>query len=132
MRSTLARRRAGGCLLVRSGAERVIWRALRIVPILLPLLGGCQTTDDRSTRLQTHVGRTMAEFSRDTGLVPSDMYNTADGRVFVVNGPAFGVAVAPAVVVSGGCRLLIETAAVSAHSTADAWQITAITANGPC
>lgn len=74
----------------------------------------------------------MADFSRDTGLVPSDMYNTADGRVFVVNGPAIGVAVAPGIVVSGGCRLLIEAVVVNARSTADAWQITAITANGPC
>lgn len=74
----------------------------------------------------------MADFSRDTGLVPSDMYNTADGRVFVVNGPAIGVAVAPSVVVSGGCRMLIETTATGTRSVADAWQITAITANGPC
>ncbi|MGY3364184.1 hypothetical protein ACVWZL_001309 [Bradyrhizobium sp. GM2.4] len=105
---------------------------LRCAAILLPLLGGCQTTVDRSTRLQSHIGRTMADFSRDTGLVPADMYNTADGRVFVLNGPAIGVAVAPRIVVSGGCRLLIETIAASARSTADAWQITAITANGPC
>jgi hypothetical protein len=83
-------------------------------------------------RLQSHIGHTMAEFSRDTSLLPSDMYNTADGRVFVVNGPAIGIAVAPGVVVSGGCRLLIETIATTAKSTADAWQITAITANGPC
>ncbi|MCK1670403.1 hypothetical protein [Bradyrhizobium sp. 150] len=74
----------------------------------------------------------MADFSRDTGLVPTDMYDTAAGRVFVVNGPAIGVAVAPGVLVSGGCRLLIETIATTSRSTADAWQITAITANGPC
>ena len=117
---------------MRSSAERVIGRALRTAPILLLVLGGCRTTDDRSMRLQSHIGRTMAEFSRDTGLVPSDIYNTADGRVFVVNGPAIGIAVAPGAVLFGGCRLLIETIAMSSQSTADAWRITAITANGPC
>lgn len=107
---------------------RTVWA----VPALLALLCGCQTTDSRVARLQPHIGRTMADFSRDTGLVPSDMYNTAEGRVFVVNGPAIGVAVSPGVVVSGGCRMLIETIATTTRSTADAWRITSITANGPC
>ncbi len=95
------------------------------------LASGCQT-DDRETRLRSHLDRTMADFSRDTGLVPSDKYDTANGRVFVVNGPAMPVAVAPGVAVSGGCRMLIETVPTSTRGGADDWQITRITANGPC
>jgi len=94
-------------------------------------LVGCQT-DDRYARLKPHIGRTMADFSRDTGLAPSDSYNTAEGRVFVVNGPTLAIAVAPGVVASGGCKMQIETVAVGTQSTADNWRITAINANGPC
>lgn len=104
-------------------------RFLAVVTALF--LAGC-VTDDRQARLKPHIGRTMADFSRDTGMTPSDSYNTASGRVFVVNGPAMTVAVAPGVAVAGGCKMLIETTAIGTQSTADNWRIASIDAHGPC
>jgi hypothetical protein len=94
-------------------------------------LASCQT-DDRAARLKPHIGRTMADFSRDTGLVPNNSYDIAGGRVFLVNGPTIAVAISPGIVASGGCRMLIETIATNPRGTADDWRITSITANGPC
>lgn len=100
--------------------------------IVLFALTGRAAADDRYARLKPFIGRTMADFMRTTGLTPHDSYEIAGGRVFVVHGPAFGVVVAPGVVASGGCRMQIEARAVGTRSAADAWQITAIDAHGPC
>jgi len=102
--------------------------AILLAVLLLP---GC-VTDDRSARLKPHIGRTVADFSRDTGLTPNSSYDTAQGRTFVVDGPALAVAVAPGVVSSGGCRMQLEAVATGPRSTADDWRITAINATGPC
>jgi hypothetical protein len=75
----------------------------------------------------------MADFSRSTGVVPSDSYNTANGRTFVVKDAALAVAVSPGVTVAGGCRMLIETTNPSQRSTGDDWgRIVRIDATGPC
>lgn len=104
---------------------------MRVLPILLAIaLSGC-VTDDRQARLKPYMGRTMADFSRSTGLVPSDSYAIAGGKAFVVNGPALAVAV-PGAIATGGCRMLIDTIAVSPRGTADDWRITEINATGPC
>lgn len=103
------------------------------VALLIPLLFvGCVTTDDRYARLKPYIGQSMADFSRATGLTPSDMYNTADGRTFVVNGPTTTVTVSPGVAVNGGCKMLIETTATNKSGSADDWRIVAINATGPC
>jgi hypothetical protein len=94
-------------------------------------LSGC-VTDDRYARLKPYIGRSVAEFSRDTGLVPSASYDTAQGRVFTVNGPVLAVAVSPGVVAAGGCRMQIETTATNPRGTADDWRIVSIDARGPC
>lgn len=95
------------------------------------LLAGC-VTDTRQARLKPYIGQSMAIFSAGTGLTPSDSYNVADGRIFVVNGPAIAVAVAPGVTVAGGCKMLIGTIATSPRGTADDWRVTTIDATGPC
>ena len=105
-------------------------RMFLAVALSLFLLG-C-VTDDRQARLKPYIGRNMSEFMRGTGLTPSDSYNTASGRVFVVSGPALAVAVAPGVVAAGGCRMQVETIATSPRGTADDWQIVSIDAHGPC
>lgn len=105
---------------------------MRVVPILLALvLSGC-VTDDRYARLKPYIGRTVADFSRDTGLVPSDSYDTAQGRTFIVNGPVIAVAVSPGVAVAGGCKMQLETVATGTRRTADDWRIVSIDARGPC
>jgi hypothetical protein len=94
-------------------------------------LASCQT-DDRFERLHPYIGTSMADFSRSTGMVPSDTYDTAGGRTFVVNGAPIAVAVSPGVTVAGGCRMLVDTILVSKTHTADDWRIVAINATGPC
>lgn len=109
---------------------------MRVIPILIALaLHGCDA-DDRPARLKPYIGRSVAEFSRDTGLVPSTSYDTAQGRVFVVNGPVIAVPVpsstSPSIVTAGGCRMQIETTATNPRGTADDWRIVSIDAHGPC
>lgn len=94
-------------------------------------LTGC-ITDDRVARLKPYIGGSMAEFSSTTGLTPSNSYDTAAGRTFIVNGPAIAVAVTPGVSVLGGCKMQIETTATSTRGTADDWRIVSIDAQGPC
>ena len=57
----------------------------------LAALAGCQTMEqveeDRSERIRAFQGRTMADFSGETGLTPSSFYPITGGRVFVVDGP---------------------------------------------
>lgn len=100
---------------------------IALVPTTTPT-----SADDRHARLKPFIGRTVADFMQSTGLTPSDAYETAQGRVFVVHGPPIGVAVAPGVVVAGGCKLQIEATPVGTRSAADAWVIRSITAHGPC
>lgn len=99
--------------------------------LIAAALSGC-ATDDRYARLKPYIGRSVAEFSRDTGLVPTNSYDTAQGRTFIVNGPVLAVAVSPGVVAAGGCKMQIETVSTSPRGTADDWRIVAIDARGPC
>jgi hypothetical protein len=104
------------------------------------LLTGCQTgaeyqakvDADRAARLQAWTGHTMAEFMRDTGMTPSTNYDTSVGRVFVVDGPAYAMALAPGVVRSFACRIQLETVSLSNASGADNWRITNASSTGPC
>jgi hypothetical protein len=109
------------------------------------LLAGCQTgaeyqakvDADRAARLQTWIGRTMADFMRDTGMTPSTTYDTSAGRVFLVDGPAVTLALAPAygspgVARSFACRIQLETVATGQTSGADVWRIVAVSSTGPC
>jgi hypothetical protein len=123
-------------------------RSVRNPPVSLfavILLTGCQTgaeyqakvDSDRAARLQTHVGRTMADFSRDTGMVPSSMYDISTGRVFVVDGPAVTLALAPNGFTPGvartfACRIQLETVSTNRTGGADDWRITGVSSTGPC
>lgn len=108
----------------------------RIVRVgVLLALTGCQTAEqveeDRSDRLRAFQGRTMADFSGETGLTPSTFYPIAGGRIYVVDGP-------PVVTSYGGyssasaCRLLIQAEPNGPPGTADAWTIVGTTRTGPC
>lgn len=113
--------------------------------VLMTILAGCQTTAeyeaavsrDLDTRLATYRGSTMAEFSARTGLLPSDAYPIAAGRVFVIEGlPIFttlpATSVTPAITRSAACRLLVSTEQIGTTRTADDWKITEIRHSGPC
>lgn len=79
----------------------------------------------------------MAEFSARTGLLPSDAYPIAAGRVFVIEGPPIFVtlpatSVTPAVTRGAACRLLVSTEQIGTTRTADDWRVTEIRHSGPC
>jgi hypothetical protein len=108
----------------------------RIVRVgMLVALAGCQTAErveaDRSDRLSAFKGCTMADFSGETGLTPSNFYPITGGRMYVVDGP-------PVVTSYGGyssvsvCRLLIQTEPNGPTGTADAWTIVGTTRTGSC
>jgi hypothetical protein len=105
---------------------------MRAALLIALSLAGCAVADDRYARLKPYIGRTMADFSRDTGLLPSDKFDTAKGRVFVVNGPVMVVAVSPGIAVAGGCKMQVETVADNPSGLADSWRIVRIDATGPC
>lgn len=83
------------------------------------LFGCVQTTDDvLEAKITSYVGLTMAEFMTTTGLTPSDRYETAQGRTYVVEGP--------------GCKLFLETVQNDQLERADSWKISGVNAHGPC
>lgn len=113
--------------------------------VLMTVLAGCQTTAehqaaadrDLDVRLAAFRGSTMAEFSARTGLLPSDAYPIAAGRVFVIEGPPIfttlpATSVTPAVTRSAACRLLVSTEQIGTTRTADDWRIVEIRHSGPC
>lgn len=114
--------------------------------IAVGLVGtGCQTKEeyqasmdgDLDSRLARFKGSTMAAFSAQTGLLPSNAYPIANGRVFVIDGPPVYVTlpathVTPAVTRSSACRLSITTAQVGKSGTADDWEIIGTQHSGPC
>jgi hypothetical protein len=79
----------------------------------------------------------MADFMRETTLVPSSFYSVSDRRVFIVETPprpmlvggGFGV---PAVIVDTRCRLQIEAKAKEQRDAADVWVIHNISRQGGC
>ncbi|MGO3930846.1 hypothetical protein [Rhodopseudomonas pseudopalustris] len=85
-------------------------------------LAGCQTAEQSeqsaAPKLQRLVGRTIAQFSRDAGLLPSDALPVRGGKVFIV--------------VNGACWLWLDAVPDGAGSTADDWRITAVRWSGPC
>src|SRR4051812_28866975 len=101
-----------------SSEGRRMRRFLAIASTLF--LASCQTgaeyqanlDADRAARLRAWTGRTMAEFMRDTGMTPSNSYDTSAGRTFIVDGPAYTLAMAPGIVRTFGCRIQLETASV--------------------
>lgn len=92
---------------------------------------------DRDARLASFNGSSMAAFSAQTGLLPTNAYPITNGRVFVVDGPTIFVTlpathVTPAVTRSSVCRLLITTAQVGKTGTADDWEILGTQRSGRC
>ncbi|WP_187972474.1 hypothetical protein [Aquibium microcysteis] len=93
--------------------------------------------DVEDARFRSFNGLTMAEFSAQTGLFPTDFMPTAGGRVFVVSGPPIqvfqpSVYGAPAVAVDATCRMMVETTQTGASGVADDWQIVSISRSGGC
>ncbi|UOK71478.1 hypothetical protein [Ancylobacter polymorphus] len=80
-------------------------------------------------------GMTVAEFSRYTGLVPSDEYDIEGGRVFVLPlndgaGPKLesgSLPTAPTV-----CRLLLAARRVAQGENASSWRIEEVRRSGLC
>ncbi|MDC7257012.1 hypothetical protein K0P19_19895 [Shinella sp. YE25] len=120
-------------------------RPSAIATICALSLAGCQTTAeyeaaasrDLDARLAAFRGATMAEFSARTGLLPSDAYLIAAGRVFVIEGPPIfatlpATSVTPAITRSAACRLLVSTEQIGTPHTADDWKIVEIRHSGPC
>lgn len=109
------------------------------------LCTGCQSNEeyqasidrDLDSRLERFNGSTMAAFSAQTGLLPTNAYPIAKGRVFVVDGPPVYVTlpathVTPAVTRSSACRLLITTSQAGKTRTAEDWVVIGIEHSGPC
>jgi hypothetical protein len=105
------------------------------------LVGGCRTTAEleaeRDAEFQTLVGGSMADFMRRTSLTPSDMYPTSSGRTFVVYGPASTIVLPGSgfmltMAAHRQFKMLVETTDADGKGTADSWQVTRITRNGPC
>lgn len=74
------------------------------------------------------VGMTMAEFSRYTGLVPSDEYDAEEGHVFVVTWRADMLAVrgelsAPAAANTISCRLMLVARPMDNSRGGSRWRI---------
>lgn len=87
--------------------------------------------------MESVVGLTMAQFTAQTGLYPSDAYPTANGRVFVVLGRTTTFVVpgaygAPTIANTQTCRIMLETTAVGTEGTADNWRIAGVGWSGPC
>ncbi|RYG85046.1 MAG: hypothetical protein EON59_13060 [Alphaproteobacteria bacterium] len=78
-----------------------------------------QVEEDRSERIRAFQGRTMADFSGETGLTPSSFYPITGGRVFVVDGPPVNSSYGGYSNVTA-CRLLIQTQQNGPTGTADA------------
>ena len=89
---------------------------------LIPTLAACTTWEAQeraaAPRMQLLVGRTMAQFSRDSGLLPYDAMPVRGGKVFLV--------------ASGACRLWLDAVPDGTGSTADDWRITDVRWSGPC
>lgn len=108
----------------------------------LALLAGCSTTAEQrelaeDQRFRSFNGLTMAEFSAQTGLFPSDFTETASGRVFEVSGPEIVVTQppvygAPAVSVDATCRMRVSTVQIGRSGTAEDWKIVSIARRGGC
>jgi hypothetical protein len=108
----------------------------------LALLAGCSTAREQremaeDQRFRSFNGLTMAEFSAQTGLFPSDFMPTSDGRVFIVAGPQIQVIQppvygAPAVAVDATCRMMVKTVPIGSSGGADDWRIVSIARSGGC
>lgn len=105
------------------------------------LIGGCRTTAEleaeRDAEFRSLVGGTMTDFSRRTGLTPSEMYPTNSGRTFVVYGPASTIVVpgsgfVPTVAAHRQCKILVDTIAADDKGTADSWRVTQVTRSEAC
>ncbi|WAB77434.1 hypothetical protein [Rhodopseudomonas palustris] len=97
-----------------SGGERGIGAAAS--------LASCQTWEQSEAaagpKLQRLVGRTITQFSLDSGLVPYDALPVSGGKIFLVQ--------------NGACRLWLEATPEGTGSTADNWRITNVRWSGPC
>jgi hypothetical protein len=108
----------------------------------LALLGGCTTAVEQremaeDQRFRSFNGLTMAEFSAQTGLFPSDFMETASGRVFAVSGPEIVVTQppiygAPAVSADATCRMQVSAVQIGRSGTAEDWKIVSIARRGGC
>ena len=94
-------------------------------------LVGCQTADldpRPADGMRPIVGMTVAEFSRYTGLVPSDEYDAEEEHVFVVTWRADMLAVrgelsAPAAANTISCRLLLVARPMDNSRGGSRWRI---------
>jgi hypothetical protein len=119
--------------------ERVF--GLGVALVLLSSLAACQTQADYEaeirSRWQPYIGSTMGVFMMSSGLTPSNAFESATGRTFVVDGPAVTTVLPaayglPAIARTDSCRLMLETVNATNGRTADDWRIVSITQSGPC
>lgn len=106
--------------------------------ILTMSLAGCQTTQLEhrpADHMRPIVGMTIAEFSRYTGLTPSEEYDIEGGRVFVLSlsdgaGPKLESGSAPTA--PGVCQLLLAARRVAHGESASSWRIEEVSRSGLC
>lgn len=127
---------------------------MRRVGLMLALtLAGCQTgaeynaqqRESSERRAQQYVGATMAQFMSWTGLTPTDAIDTAEGKMFIINGPTvtvgtpayvgpYGLSAVPAVTSSTTCRIIVNARPrrLATQLAPEDWEITSISRSGPC
>ncbi|HSI41810.1 MAG TPA: hypothetical protein VLA00_14800 [Xanthobacteraceae bacterium] len=102
---------------------------------------GCRTAEQleqaENRHMQSVVGLTMADFSAQTGVTPTDAYDVAGGRTFVVLGRSVTLVTpssygAPTVANTQTCLLLVATKQIGTGGTAESWQIVGVSYSGPC
>ena len=111
-------------------------RAL-IVIMLVIFISACTTTQQTyEDRLRSFIGLTVAQFMLETGLFPSDYYESEYGRVFIVHGQRTFAAIpytgSGYIGSESQCVLQLTTEQVGTSATPESWRIRQVDANGPC
>jgi hypothetical protein len=92
---------------------------MRLPVAALICLTGCVDYDETlREQIDPYIGKTMAQFMRDTGAIPYDYFESAEGRTFLVS--------------ERGCDLQLTNSRADDRALADSWIIKSISARGYC
>lgn len=105
------------------------------------LLGGCLTPQQYEEHqvewANSYLGLSMYEFTKQTGLVPTEYRAIPGGRAFMIDGKAatptsLGYLGAPTRQTVKPCRLVLETRQVGPQGDPQSWRISRVWSEGPC
>lgn len=100
----------------------MFWRIAAIATTFLTLSAFARTEDVEQARWQSFIGLTMSQWMTTTGLWPENMYETNEGRVFVLQW------VRPL----GVCSIQLHAKFNGAGANADGWTIYRTVHQGGC